>query len=145
MSATVGDPIVLSSYSLPSRTSKKGKEKATSADEKPFVFASHSGAGKKRDGLVTIAAQGDGVHILDVCANAQPFVNNSLLAYTAVGPSSCLIPYPRAVNKLCDSGSDITFQCRRKDLSEYIRRCPICSRYRDSRRREDYLVVERRR
>ena len=66
MATTIGDPYLLSTYSLPSK-SKKGKEKVTTVEEQHAIFASHSRVGKKRDGQVTIAAQGDGIHILDVC------------------------------------------------------------------------------
>lgn len=66
MSATLGDPYLLGTYGLPS-ISKKAKGKEVAFDEHPFAFASHSSVPKRDDGQVTLAVQGDGVHVFEVC------------------------------------------------------------------------------
>ena len=59
---SVGEPFTLSSYAIPQRLSKAGKLPSTSAD----VYAVHHKTGGGSEGYVTIAAQGDGVHVVEV-------------------------------------------------------------------------------
>ncbi|KIY50665.1 hypothetical protein FISHEDRAFT_71704 [Fistulina hepatica ATCC 64428] len=74
MSASVSDPFLLASYRhKPSK--RPGKERQTCS-----VLASHS-IGGAADGYLTVAVQGDGVHVLDISA-VRSVVSQSL------GPSS---------------------------------------------------------
>ena len=64
-STTIGDPYLLAAYSLPP-PSKKSLGKSVAPDERPFILSSHSTGSKHEDGLLTVAVQGDGIHVLDV-------------------------------------------------------------------------------
>jgi len=58
MSASIGKPFLLSSYNLPKRLPKP-----TDASS---IYVTHTRTSNNSDGYVTVAAQGDGIHILDV-------------------------------------------------------------------------------
>ncbi|KAJ8482300.1 hypothetical protein ONZ45_g15004 [Pleurotus djamor] len=73
MSTSVGEPFILSSYALPQ---KINAAEASSSS----VYASYSGR-SKNDGMVTLAVQGDGVHIVDL-DNLNPVSSHTL------GPST---------------------------------------------------------
>ena len=62
MSRSIGDPYLLSSYGLP----KTPKRSASTSDMRPRVYATHGQTSSSHDGYVTVTAQADGVHILDV-------------------------------------------------------------------------------
>ena len=64
MSSILGDPFLLSTYSLPSQ-SKRAKGKSIAAGERSYAFINHF-CSPKQDGQVAVAVQGDGIHILDV-------------------------------------------------------------------------------
>lgn len=66
MSASISDPFLLSSYALSARHSRHAS--SSSSQQLAHVLATHKhGSGSdKTDGMVTIAVQGDGVHVLDV-------------------------------------------------------------------------------
>ncbi|KAJ7184344.1 hypothetical protein C8R46DRAFT_938212 [Mycena filopes] len=80
MSGHIGEPFHLSSYGVAPRLSKS---KATKSLQ-PFanVFATHEKfASGSSDGYVTVAAQGDGVHVLDL-STLHPVISHTL------GPST---------------------------------------------------------
>ncbi|KAJ8087113.1 hypothetical protein PM082_005941 [Marasmius tenuissimus] len=91
--SSVGEPFTLSSYAIPQRLSKSGKLPSTSAD----VYATHHKAGGGSEGYVTVAAQGDGVHVLEL-STLHPIISHTL------GPSTtyCCAPVSRNV----PSGND---------------------------------------
>ncbi|KAI5123385.1 hypothetical protein M0805_006093 [Coniferiporia weirii] len=86
MSATVNDPFLLSAYSPPSST-KNRKGKSVAIDERPYVFATHSAVPKREDGQVTLAVQGDGIHVFDL-AELHPISSHTL------GPSTSFASAP---------------------------------------------------
>lgn len=55
----VGEPFLLSSYGLPPRLFKSQKNVSS-------IYAAYEKVSEKSEGHVTVAAQGDGVHVLDV-------------------------------------------------------------------------------
>lgn len=70
MTSSVNEPFILSSYTLPKRFAYSGKPLAN-------VYATHQYASTSTvEGYVTVAAQGDGVHILDVSIS---FISLSIL------------------------------------------------------------------
>ena len=65
MDATIGEPFLLSSYSISQRLPKSaasGKARQTPSN----VYATHDSGSRSSDGYVTVTAQGDGVHVIDV-------------------------------------------------------------------------------
>jgi hypothetical protein len=65
MDATIGEPFLLSSYTISQRLQKaaaSGKARQTPAN----VYATHENGSGSSDGYVTVTAQGDGIHVLDV-------------------------------------------------------------------------------
>ncbi len=60
MSASISDPFLLSSYALPKRINTSGS--SSSSSKIPNVFATPTSTSS----YVTVAAQGDGIHIVDV-------------------------------------------------------------------------------
>ena len=66
MSATLGDPVLLTTYGQPSY-SRKRKGKEIAPDERPLVFASFTSIPNRDEEQVTLAVQGDGVHSYEVC------------------------------------------------------------------------------
>ncbi|KAK1220702.1 hypothetical protein PQX77_016528 [Marasmius sp. AFHP31] len=85
---SIGESFTLSSYTIPQRLSKSGKLPSTSAD----VYATHHKAGGGSEGYVTVAAQGDGVHVLEL-STLHPIISHTL------GPSTtyCCAPVSRNV------------------------------------------------
>ncbi|TCD63478.1 hypothetical protein EIP91_005360 [Steccherinum ochraceum] len=70
--ATIGDPFVLSSYSQSKRNAKAGPSGLSN------VFASNQYASSSSsDGYATVAAQGDGVHVLDL-STLHPAISYTL-------------------------------------------------------------------
>jgi hypothetical protein len=65
MSISIGDPFLLSTYSVPRKPSSFAGNVASSLAN---VYATHEN-GLSPEGHVVVAAQGDGVHILDVSVN----------------------------------------------------------------------------
>jgi hypothetical protein len=59
---SIGDPFVLASYALPKASSSKQKETRRSE----HLNVSYSSAGSSKDGYVSVTAQNDGVHVIDV-------------------------------------------------------------------------------
>lgn len=62
MSASLGEPIPLASYPLPTQA----PHSAAARDDGPLVSVSHCSIPKKDDGLVTVAVRGNGIHVLNV-------------------------------------------------------------------------------
>ena len=54
---SISDPVPLTTYSVSASSSGKGLVS---------VFATHTPVPRKEDGWVTLTAQGDGIHIMDV-------------------------------------------------------------------------------
>ncbi|KAG7447648.1 uncharacterized protein BT62DRAFT_1075023 [Guyanagaster necrorhizus] len=72
MESSIQEPFSLSSYATSRRLQKKSQK-----DGKSSVYASHTATSTSSDGYVTVAAQGDGVHILDV-STMHPIVSHTL-------------------------------------------------------------------
>ncbi|KAF7353680.1 hypothetical protein MVEN_01052900 [Mycena venus] len=81
MDASIGEPFHLASYGLAQRP-QKSKAAAKSQRPSAHVFATHEKiASGSRDGYVTVTAQGDGVHVLDL-STLHPVISHTL------GPST---------------------------------------------------------
>ncbi|KAJ7090344.1 hypothetical protein B0H15DRAFT_930478 [Mycena belliarum] len=79
MDASVGEPFLLASYAVPQRL-----QNSRTAKESPraSIFATHGKtASGSSDGYVTVSAQGDGVHVLDL-STLHPIISHTL------GPST---------------------------------------------------------
>ncbi len=61
MESSIQEPFSLSTYATSKRLQKKSQKGGKSS-----LYASHTTAPTSSDGYVTVTAQGDGVHILDV-------------------------------------------------------------------------------
>lgn len=72
MSASISDPFLLSSYALPARSQQQSAP-STSAGPSRSLFATHTHvrATDRSEGYVTVAVQGDGVHVLDVSGHSS--------------------------------------------------------------------------
>lgn len=57
--AAINEPFLLSTYSVTQRTSKSSKRQTG-------IYASYQKPSSNSDGFVSVAAQSDGVHVLDV-------------------------------------------------------------------------------
>lgn len=67
MSATIQDPYLLSSHSISTGAGKsKSKGKGVAFGERPLISASYCASHKHKDGLVTLAVNGDGINVYDV-------------------------------------------------------------------------------
>lgn len=67
MDASVGEPFLLANYGVAQRL-KKSKAAGKTQPPGANVYATHEKiASGSSDGYVTVTAQGDGVHVLDVC------------------------------------------------------------------------------
>ncbi|KAJ3806808.1 hypothetical protein F5876DRAFT_80319 [Lentinula aff. lateritia] len=73
MEASLGEPFLLSSYTTTNKVSKSSKLSGSL----PSIFASHQGTGGSSDGHITVAAQGDGVHVLDL-STLHPIISHTL-------------------------------------------------------------------
>ncbi|KAJ4472786.1 hypothetical protein C8J55DRAFT_140911 [Lentinula edodes] len=73
MEASIGEPFLLSSYTTTNKVSKLSKL----SGRLPSIFASHQGTGGNSDGHITVAAQGDGVHVLDL-STLHPIISHTL-------------------------------------------------------------------
>lgn len=80
MSAALGDPYLLTTYGSPP-ASRKGKEKEVVRDARPFVFASHCTVPKRDEGHVTLAVQGDGIHVFEVRISPSHTLLSFLIMY----------------------------------------------------------------
>ncbi|KAK0491504.1 hypothetical protein IW261DRAFT_1438088 [Armillaria novae-zelandiae] len=76
MESSIQEPFSLSTYATSKRLQKKSQKGSKSS-----VYASHTTTSTSSDGYVTVTAQGDGVHILDV-STMHPIVSHTL------GPST---------------------------------------------------------
>jgi hypothetical protein len=65
MNSTIGEPFLLSSYAL-RRQIPRPKNESGSKKVPAKIHVSSDSSSKNLDGYVTIAAQGDGVHVFDV-------------------------------------------------------------------------------
>ena len=65
-SAAINEPFLLSSYNLRQRIPKRQDSKRPPEKALAKVHVSYDSSSKSSDGYVTVAAQGDGVHVLDV-------------------------------------------------------------------------------
>jgi hypothetical protein len=82
MDATISEPFVLSSYSLSQRLPKSTAEAQTPSN----VYATYDNGSGSSDGYVTVTAQGDGVHVLDVgirleCCSLHPNLMGLVSSY----------------------------------------------------------------
>ncbi|SJL02520.1 uncharacterized protein ARMOST_05851 [Armillaria ostoyae] len=72
MESSIQEPFSLSTYATSRRLQKKSQKGG-----KASVYASHTTTPTSSDGYVTVTAQGDGVHILDV-STMHPIVSHTL-------------------------------------------------------------------
>lgn len=105
-SISIDEPFQLSTY-----TSSYGGKQKSPITEHVFVTSVVSRSGKSKsingEGLVTVATQADGIHLVDVGGRGgfavRPFIDpnfSSDLQFTF-----CCIPYPRTLNIVFVSGS----------------------------------------
>ncbi|KAF5365125.1 hypothetical protein D9757_012609 [Collybiopsis confluens] len=80
MDASVGEPFILSTYRLPTKVSKGSKNRNPLSS----IFATYHGGGGHSEGYVTVAAQGDGVHVLNLSTL------HSITSHT-VGPTTAFL------------------------------------------------------
>lgn len=99
MASTVGDPFLLASYPLPSRATQT-KKTGTRQRASQLLHASHSRLPRSEDGQVTVAAQGDGVHVLDV-RTYHLHRDGSFTFNTACSTSPSLLTYAGPIDDLC--------------------------------------------
>ena len=64
MSTTLGDPVLISNYAVPSWTGKK-KQGSNFFEGFSTVYATHTQVPSTSNGHITVAVQRDGIHILD--------------------------------------------------------------------------------
>ncbi|KAJ7273087.1 hypothetical protein C8J57DRAFT_1128769 [Mycena rebaudengoi] len=79
MDASIGEPFLLASYGVTQRLQKSAK--AGKSNLGANVYASHDKFASGSDGYVTVTAQGDGVHVLDL-STLHPVISHTL------GPST---------------------------------------------------------
>ncbi|KAK0207011.1 hypothetical protein DFS33DRAFT_1255556 [Desarmillaria ectypa] len=72
MESSIQEPFSLSTYATSRRLQKKSQKGGKSS-----VYVSHITSSTSSDGYVTVAAQGDGIHILDV-STMHPIVSHTL-------------------------------------------------------------------
>ncbi|KZT05551.1 uncharacterized protein LAESUDRAFT_655546 [Laetiporus sulphureus 93-53] len=83
MSASINDPFLLSSYALsprlarPTPTSSSSETPSSRQCSHLLVNHRHTLSNEKDDGLVTVAVQGDGVHVLDL-STLHPAISHTL-------------------------------------------------------------------
>lgn len=66
MAASISEPFLLASYSVPIQRSVKPKTEKASGKPDKHVYATHAALSSASDGYVTATVQRDGVHVLDV-------------------------------------------------------------------------------
>ncbi|KAE9407182.1 hypothetical protein BT96DRAFT_874785 [Gymnopus androsaceus JB14] len=96
MEASVGEPFVLSSYSTTKKTSKSAS-----------IFASHHKAGGISEGYVTVAAQGDGIHVLDL-STLHPVISHTLGPTTAFSCPSVTLSELQGADHICTTYAGIS-------------------------------------
>ncbi|KIK64736.1 hypothetical protein GYMLUDRAFT_240697 [Collybiopsis luxurians FD-317 M1] len=110
MEASVGEPFVLSSYGTTKKASKSLKDNSISSS----VFASHHGAGGNSEGYVTVAAQGDGVHVLDL-STLHPIISHTLGPTTSFSCSAVTRSELQGADHICTTYATIASS---SDISE---------------------------
>ncbi|KAH0588051.1 hypothetical protein H2248_006781 [Termitomyces sp. 'cryptogamus'] len=76
VSASINEPFVLSTYSSSQRLSKNASSSKNQQGH-PSVFATYGKASGSSDGYATVAAQADGVHVLDI-STLHPVISHTL-------------------------------------------------------------------
>ncbi|TFK62712.1 hypothetical protein BDN72DRAFT_903005 [Pluteus cervinus] len=99
-STAINDPFLLATYAYNQRVSKKKPKKA--APTPKHVYASHEQISGKSEGFVTIAAQGDGVHVLDV-ASLRPVISHTLGPTTSFSCPAISSISVEGSSKICHS------------------------------------------
>ncbi|KAJ3756420.1 hypothetical protein EV360DRAFT_47995 [Lentinula raphanica] len=110
MEASVGEPFLLSSHTASKKTSKPPRSSKTL----PPVFASHHRARGSSEGCITVAAQGDGVHVSDL-STLHPIISHTLGPTTTFSCPSVTHSQSQGVNHICTTYAAISSS---PDISE---------------------------
>ncbi|KAJ7168244.1 hypothetical protein C8R43DRAFT_144266 [Mycena crocata] len=108
MDAGIGEPFHLASYGVAQRP-RKLKSKGTSKAQHPVanLYATHEKiASGSSDGYVTVTAQGDGVHVLDV-STLHPVISHTLGPSTSFSCPSVSLSIPHGQENSCATYSAI--------------------------------------
>ena len=71
MSASISDPFLLASYSLPSLPGRASANSSASKASHVLVDSQYASTSDKSHSFVSLAVQGDGVHVLDVSLHVK--------------------------------------------------------------------------
>ncbi|KAF9450156.1 hypothetical protein P691DRAFT_665850 [Macrolepiota fuliginosa MF-IS2] len=115
--AAINEPFLLSSYSVIQRSKIKNQRRQTG------VYASYQKPSSNSDGFVSVAAQADGVHVVDV-ATLHPIISHTL------GPSTTFACAPLTQHQssknthttyaVIASSPDVETECQGKTIWKWI-------------------------
>ncbi|KAJ6606417.1 hypothetical protein DFH09DRAFT_8080 [Mycena vulgaris] len=106
MDASIGEPFLLASYAVAQRL-QKSKAAAKSQRMGASVYATHEKiASGSSDGYVTVTAQGDGVHVLDL-STLHPVVSHTLGPSTSFSCPSVSLSVLEGQQNICATYSAI--------------------------------------
>ncbi|KAJ6546982.1 hypothetical protein B0H19DRAFT_953737 [Mycena capillaripes] len=106
MDASIGEPFHLASYGVAQRL-HKSKAAAKSQHPGANVFATHEKlASSSSDGYVTVTAQGDGVHVLDL-STLHPVISHTLGPSTSFSCPSVTLSVTDGQKNICTTYSAI--------------------------------------
>ncbi|KAJ7349092.1 hypothetical protein DFH08DRAFT_697617 [Mycena albidolilacea] len=104
MDASIGEPFHLASYGVAQRLHKL---KTKSQRPTPSVFATHEKiASGSKDGYVTVTAQGDGVHVLDL-STLHPVISHTLGPSASFSGPSVTLSVTEGQENICATYSAI--------------------------------------
>ncbi|KAJ7118777.1 hypothetical protein C8R44DRAFT_853923 [Mycena epipterygia] len=106
MDASVGEPFLLANYGVAQRL-KKSKAAGKTQSPGSNVYATHEKiASSSSDGYVTVTAQGDGVHVLDL-STLHPVISHTLGPSTSFSCPSVTLGVPEGQQNICATYSAI--------------------------------------
>jgi len=76
--AVINEPFLLSNYSVTQNSSKSSSESENRLQQ-ASVCASYQKPSTSSDGFVSVAAQSDGIHVVDVCEVLPFYLSSSTL------------------------------------------------------------------
>lgn len=80
MSASINDPFLLASYTLPSLPGRASTKLSASRASHVLVDSQYASTSDKANNFVSLAVQGDGIHVLDVSFHSLCFTLHISLA-----------------------------------------------------------------
>ena len=80
MSASISDPFLLASYSLPSLPGRASAHSSASKASHVLLDSQYASTSDKSNNFVSLAVQGDGVHVLDVSLHVKIVLATIFLA-----------------------------------------------------------------